>query len=744
MKKNFLSRGVCAQATLIALLGTTWLMSDAFAGSFDKAVLGYGFDQPPQTKKTVKTKTSKTSKKAKKRATSTTSSYADLGGGQCKEAPATGCKRSTNGVLIDQCNAIDGGEGHWVAVESCDDSTSENSGATSEADSDSGKMSVAERIHEEASLENRFQEFRNKGDAKQKVDEVGENTENNLVKRIEPSDTFPKDPDSGEKLSGITQPEFGKLGATKVQNPSFIQGDTEKELSKPNLGGTAASLSPAYQDTKTLSLNDVAIAPSENPDVPASSNTSGALDGSANDKIASLNTPQGTPAVKTVTSEGNATPPAPSEGGDDCQASVDAVSSGYGNGVKDGGRCGHTRTAITLATVGATVGEQVANTATSLSNQLTSSRAAASGKTSEIYSSTAKMERLGASVETTLGTANVGAGAYLLTKISGHQKNSGVFQAELKKQNATLTAANKEIRILEPCAYKTKEEAAMLPVCANWSPRLNAAKAKAESSSTAVEQLQIAMKEQASVASEAKQAAAMALTKGGGQLLQAGLTFKAANEMDKAANNMRDAESKSGTVVGTGFNLDADSLAPRGSQVITGNGTTDPAQNPVTEEDKKKDTADLGSPLGNTAPDGLNSPPPAPGQFVAKDPTGGGGGGGGGIGGASTGAAGSSGEGGGDPKRAEATGGSYETAGGGGGGGGRGGAFGGGDKGLDLNGMLAQFLPKKEDEPQGNGIMSFAQRNPASEPDAILGKDANLWKRVENKMKDKYAHGFLR
>lgn len=85
-----------------------------------------------------------------------------------------------------------------------------------------------------------------------------------------------------------------------------------------------------------------------------------------------------------------------------------------------------------------------------------------------------------------------------------------------------------------------------------------------------------------------------------------------------------------------------------------------------------------------------------------------------------------------------------------GGGGYSGGAVNGGvgaDKGPDLSGLLAQFLPKKDDaNKEKHDIMDFANRGPASasgnsEPYSYLGRDVNLFQRVSERMQEKSRLG---
>jgi hypothetical protein len=63
------------------------------------------------------------------------------------------------------------------------------------------------------------------------------------------------------------------------------------------------------------------------------------------------------------------------------------------------------------------------------------------------------------------------------------------------------------------------------------------------------------------------------------------------------------------------------------------------------------------------------------------------------------------------------------------------------EKGPDLSGLLAQFLPKKDDESK-NGILDYGNRSPASAGDgSLLGPNENLFQRVSERMQADYRKG---
>jgi hypothetical protein len=77
-----------------------------------------------------------------------------------------------------------------------------------------------------------------------------------------------------------------------------------------------------------------------------------------------------------------------------------------------------------------------------------------------------------------------------------------------------------------------------------------------------------------------------------------------------------------------------------------------------------------------------------------------------------------------------------------GGGGYRGGgaAGGGPDKGPDLSGLLAQFLPKKDEDTAKNGILEYGERgtpSAANDEGSLLGRNINIFERIHQAYQDK-------
>lgn len=237
------------------------------------------------------------------------------------------------------------------------------------------------------------------------------------------------------------------------------------------------------------------------------------------------------------------------------------------------------------------------------------------------------------------------------------------------------------------------------------------------------------------------------LTTGVGMLANGMLNNMAADQLSQAADKLKNIEGSQipfkpsePTIIGAG-----DALAPRTATTISGNGSgSEVAAAESSEEKGAGDT--LGGPM-NLAPNpsGLKDPAPVAAKFMGKDPSEAKGGGGGPMGGGGTSPASGTGE---DPQaRLADNRGSFAYEGGGGGyqGGGGGGA-GGGDKGPDLSGMLAQFLPKKDDEGGNkNGILDFGGRAPAAADDngSLLDRKANIFDRIHQTYQEKQKRKFI-
>ncbi len=239
-----------------------------------------------------------------------------------------------------------------------------------------------------------------------------------------------------------------------------------------------------------------------------------------------------------------------------------------------------------------------------------------------------------------------------------------------------------------------------------------------------------AINEQSTAYSTAKQAMAQNLITGSVAMLNGAATIAAANQMKSAAQKLQTASTYGnlptytpGQITGAGDPLGggATTITGDGSTAATGAASGDTASN-------SDGTGGLGDPYALPQPAAAPSNTPD----VKTTAAGGGapgGGGGGGMGGANTSPNTGTAEG--DPQARMADNGrgaSYEGS----GGGFRGGGAGGGKGGADLSSLLAQFLPKKEDETSKNGILDYKKRAIASDDSSLLDRNANLFERIHN------------
>lgn len=265
--------------------------------------------------------------------------------------------------------------------------------------------------------------------------------------------------------------------------------------------------------------------------------------------------------------------------------------------------------------------------------------------------------------------------------------------------------------------------------------------------------------EQQSTAGEAEAGGIQSLTTGLGQITTGSLNLYSADQMRDAANNLRSAESSANHIALPTFGElpQGQAIAPRPANVITGSGTvssglgseSEASAGDLTSEEENDLANGFGDPLPpQTDADEIALGPPAEPFKTGTTPGGGGGGGGGGgLGGGATTAPATAGN---DAepsaRYAELNRNSAGYAGGGGGyasmGGGGGG--GGGGNGPDLSGLLAQFLPNKEEESRsGNSILDFGgRRNTAGEqPVSLLDKKINIFHRIHETYQEKTRKG---
>jgi hypothetical protein len=240
--------------------------------------------------------------------------------------------------------------------------------------------------------------------------------------------------------------------------------------------------------------------------------------------------------------------------------------------------------------------------------------------------------------------------------------------------------------------------------------------------------------EQLAVKKEAAAGGILSLATGAQQLIGGGLNIAAAKELEKAAAALKRAEDAAVPLVAAPGGDPLDNLNnSSGNNTITGTGQSSQAS--AADTPASDVPGDLGRGFNPFAPKtDLNGKAPEAAKFIPGGPGAGQNGGGAGIsGGIGTSAANGSSE---DPKPQQAannTNVGYDTSGGSYRGGGSGGGAG-GDKGPDLSGLLAQFLPKQnEDQANPNGILDFGGRGPAGQGEgAYLDRNANIFGRIHD------------
>jgi hypothetical protein len=464
---------------------------------------------------------------------------------------------------------------------------------------------------------------------------------------------------------------------------------------------------------------------------------------------------------------------------DECSRSV-GFSGDYG--------CGGTRTLIEGAKVTNAVTQAAGSVATAVAGQNGQQKAMAEGTQSAALQAAADTQRTSGQIQVGTGAINTLLGAYQLTKSFGHKSNANEIKRASSADSINVVGYNKKDGTLDRAQdnhkgkgtsenqsgyltsgnEKTRNAIEAFNLQGEISPTLavNAPKGTADyekqlaARSGAVDAKyheaksilgsvgRGAQAEQKNIANEALASGMLSITTGATQLISGGFNLAGANELEKAARNLKQAENTVGPTtgfqpLGPGNVGPADALAPRTPDSITPSNLQ--AQAEASEDEAKEPpVGGLGDPTGKLADNNLKDAGPQAGKFNSKDPSAGGGAGGGGAGlggGGGTSAA---------PKEPEeaaakmadsARGSGYEGGGGyaatGGGGGG------GADKGPDLSGLLAQFLPKdKEDTKNPNGILDFGGRSPASDgPISLLDRNTNIFERIHDTYQDKNRRG---
>ena len=350
--------------------------------------------------------------------------------------------------------------------------------------------------------------------------------------------------------------------------------------------------------------------------------------------------------------------------------------------------------------------------------------AAQGGTLIDAQEASAKMAKTSFTYETALGVANLAATAKLAAAANKHKDNVGKLQAWKESQKGGNAYSGDDF----------------------------------ETAATSKAQYDAAIKEQTGARNLAS-IAAMKTALTAAQSAAAAIVAK--NNQKAAEKNVALARQAAKTTSDNTFGFDPNSLAPAQQppqfdpNAMAANGTTDSGA--ATTTDNVDPNAPTGALLGDGndlsgGDDSLNAP--TAGAF--KEGTTAGGPGGGAPGAGATGG----GSGGGTPtaqdesKAAYAsefgTKERYESGGGGGYAPKTGGAAAakGGDSGIDLNGLLAQFLPKADDESAKHSILDSVafggNRHIATEePASYLDKNADLFQRIHETMSEKNRRGQL-
>ncbi|MBC7690899.1 MAG: hypothetical protein H7222_03965 [Methylotenera sp.] len=397
-------------------------------------------------------------------------------------------------------------------------------------------------------------------------------------------------------------------------------------------------------------------------------------------------------------------------------------------------RCDGTRGLVSGAVTANALSQAAASTATQIAGATAQNKATTDGTQSSVNLEAAKLQNTTGMTQVGIGAVNAVLGVLQLNKGTLHKRQAQDLNAgspSLRSKVKFQDSEGNEVQLMNEVAGTTQA----------FQQQAIAAKQN--------EVLRKAADEQSTISSAAKGGALVSILTGAQMIGQGAVNMAAAKAAKARAAELANLEGRGGKIPGfDNTNLTNQDSGARGANSITGDGTST-ILDATSDTSGADTTASLGAPFNpGQADNSVN--PGAPSGAFEKGSTGGpaaGGSGGGGMGGgggtspSDSGAAT-------DPaaKYAEQvkTQGNYE----GGGGGARAGGAGGGkaDAGLDLNGLLAQFLPKPEEEKdKHNSILEYGSRSPASDgaPEALLGKDANLFQRISETYKDKNGKGFV-
>jgi len=248
-----------------------------------------------------------------------------------------------------------------------------------------------------------------------------------------------------------------------------------------------------------------------------------------------------------------------------------------------------------------------------------------------------------------------------------------------------------------------------------------------------------AVKEQNNEGTSTKDAAMQTLVLGAGQMFLGANELKTAAQIRAAANTLQNGPS----IAAPGSDPFAAPTNGANTPAITGAATANPTAAAADGSSTPSGGGKLGTGFAPKLPSDLANAPPK-GTFTRDSnsaPPGGSGAGGGGGGPVSLppATADNSEQG---AKQLPGDNTRYESGGYGGGGGG-GGRGAGNDKGPDLSGLLAQFLPKKEEDFGNAKVLEFGGgRNPAAEePISLLDRNTNIFERVHETYQEKNRRG---
>lgn len=414
---------------------------------------------------------------------------------------------------------------------------------------------------------------------------------------------------------------------------------------------------------------------------------------------------------------------------------------------------------------------------TQVMGQAAQNKAMQEGTMSANMEASADMARATGYTQMIAGTINMGLGTVQISRGGKHSKSADVIEAGLKKNQFQITQTNETqtdgksegqhgyIKGEDNTVAQAAVEAFDLNQKSGRSLQVvtgqeaNASQLRDLRNAQAEEKLKhiqgeakrisrSGTREQRSVASEAKAGGFMSMMTGVQQAVGGAINvFVVAKSLDKSAEALKNVENGNGVsappLPGLGDNMDGGGVAPAPVPPL-GSG-----ENPNTGATEEESSDFAGGPdLGDEpmiGDQGGLKDKIAAGEFKTKAGAGPAGGGGSpaGVGGTSPATSQGEAEAGARYAAMDKNGSRYDGGGGGGYSGGGGGGGGGGN-GPDLSGLLAQFLPKKDEDRLQNGIMSFGERGPAGQEGfSVLDKNTNIFERIHETYQEKNKRGHV-